>query len=85
MPAVPRLTRVFKNLLNETLFDIPNVRQVYRQENQQGITVNQDVRLSVEQTAATVLRPSLQPCRVGSSFKTYLQANYQTNIFKFVE
>ena len=73
-----------QNLLNETLFDIPNVRQVFRQENQQGITVNQDVGLQLSKPLPPFigLRSTLSG---GLDFKTYLQANYQTNVFKFVE
>ncbi len=75
-----------ETILNENLTtNIPsNVRQIYRQEVQQGITVNQAMGFQVNQPL-----PQLENLRSvvsgGLDFKTYLQANYQTNIFTFIE
>jgi hemolysin activation/secretion protein len=73
-----------ENLLNTTLFDIPDVRQVSRQEVQQGITVNQDIGLQLTRPLPPVggFNSTLSG---GLDFKTYLQDNYQTNIFTFTE
>jgi len=73
-----------QNLLNATLFNIPNVRQVTRQENQQGITVNQDIGFQLSRPLPPFigLRSTLSG---GLDFKTYSQDNYQTNVFKFTE
>ncbi len=73
-----------ETLLDETLFNIPQVRQVSRQEVQQGITVNQDVGFQLSQPLPPFksLRSTVSG---GLDFKTYSQANYQTNIFTFIE
>jgi hemolysin activation/secretion protein len=73
-----------ENLLDTTLFDIPDVRQVSQQEVQQGITINQDVgfQLSTPLPQVNSLRSTVSG---GLDFKTYEQDNYQTNIFTFIE
>jgi hemolysin activation/secretion protein len=73
-----------RSTIDTGLFDIPDVRQVSRQEVQQGITVNQDIgfQLSKPLPQVSSLRSTLS---AGLDFKTYLQDNYQTNIFTFTE
>lgn len=71
-------------LLNSTLFNIPDVRTVTRQEVQQGITINQDLGFQLSQPLPQVagINSTLSG---GLDFKTYSQVNSQTNIFTFIE
>ena len=75
-----------ETLLNENLTpDFPAyTRQLFRQEVQQGITINQDLGFQLSQPLPEFanVRSTLSG---GLDYKTYSQENYQTNIFTFVE
>lgn len=73
-----------ETLLNKTLFNYPDVREVSEQRVQEGITVNEDVGFQLSKPLPQVnsFHPTLSG---GLDYKVYEQENYQTNIFTFVE
>ncbi len=73
-----------ETLSHETLFNIPDVRQVTSTEFQQGLTVNEDVGFLLSKPLPQVnsLRSTLSG---GLDCKIYNQENFQTNLFTFIE
>jgi len=73
-----------ENLKNQTLFDIPFVREVTLSEFQEGLTVNEDMGFQFSKPLPPInsFRSTLAG---GLDYKIYDQENYQTNIFNFIE
>ncbi len=73
-----------ETLINQDLLDIPDVRQITRQEVQQGLTVNQDIGFLISKPLPQV-NGFNSTVSGGLDFKTYQQQNFNTNIFIFNE
>ncbi|HUA68204.1 MAG TPA: POTRA domain-containing protein [Candidatus Saccharimonadales bacterium] len=69
-----------ENLENSTLFDIPDVRILSRQEFQEGLTINDDVGFQLSKPLPQMGDIS-STVAGGLDLKEFYQANYQTNNF----
>ena len=73
-----------ETLKDQTLLDIPFVRQLSQQEFQQGLTVNENLGFQLSKPLPPVnsFRSTLSG---GLDYKMYSQENFQTNVFTIIE